>query len=159
MSAVYFFKEDEKLEDFDWIGKKKSSDFILTSKATIEAQKNILYSKVLENKVNNGLQLSVYHTVEVNHLIFTYLVYPNNWKSLNQGDRKYFARKDKRFYIDILFPDFERFCNADKDEALRIMAEQTLRGAALFLPKVKGFDFTKFYSDLSQLFRENGLIE
>ena len=72
--------------------------------------------------------------------------------------KKYFKRKEKTFFIDIRFPDYQRFCNADKKEALQIMAEQTIRGTKKYLSKVKKFAYTKFYTDLVSLFKNEGLL-
>ena len=87
------------------------------------------------------------------------MIVENNGKGIPRKDGKHFNRKRKHLYIDILFPDFEKFKNATKTEALQIMAEQTLRGTKKYLPTVKGFEADKFCNDMEQLFVKKQLIK
>ncbi len=75
------------------------------------------------------------------------MIFNDNNETTNHPERKYYKRSQKHFFIDIRFPDYEAFCNADEKTALRIMLEQTIRGAEKYLSKVKGFEFERFYSD------------
>jgi hypothetical protein len=160
MGKVYYFKEGESSVDFKIAGMESKPDFVIGTRVEKEAYRNILHDEIIKQLLNTNLQLANYVGKDkIKSLYFTYVIYPPSWKGIQWTDAKYYKRKLKHYYIDIRFPDYERFCKAEKQEVLEIMAEQTLRGAKLFLSKVKGFDFAKFYKDLEQVFIDSGYIK
>jgi len=116
--------------------------------------KNVELDNVLQPMVNEKLKINNYSKVSVKRLFFTLLLYPTVWNGAAHPERKYYKRSEKHFYIDVRFPDYEAFCKADEKTALKIMAEQTQRGAEKFLSKVKDFDYQQFSVDLKELLAE-----
>jgi len=136
-------------------GIEPQPEFSLSSKTDKLSTNNTLEIKNIERRINNKLKLSEYVSKEqISNLFFTFIILSNDNKGVEWKERKYYNRSRKYFYIDIKFPDYEKFCNATKQEALKIMTEQTLRGTEKFLSKVKGFQFEKFYGDLEKVFSE-----
>ena len=136
-------------------GMKEKPDFVIGSKVDSESLKNIVFAKEIEKLLNEKLSIKNYTDVsKIKHCYFTFLILPKNETSEDWNEGKSFSKSRKIQYIDIKFPDYEKFCNATKPEALKIMTEQTLRGTEKFLSKVKGFQFEKFYGDLEKVFSE-----
>jgi len=136
------------------IGIEPKSDFTVSSCAYKVSMQILPYINELQNVFNSKLKLSNYSKKLINYLTIIYIVLPENWQGAAHPERKYYKRSDKHFYIDIRFPDYEAFCNADEKTALKIMAEQTLRGAEKFLSKVKDFDYQQFSADLKEVLAE-----
>ena len=150
--------EEAKKQGLLIAGMEQDPNFVISSKSAPEAEKNINITLELEELLNNRLQLKNYTNIIHNYTIICLILPPYNGQGVDWKERKYFKRKEKKFFIDIRFPEYERFCNASKQEALQIMAEQTLRGTKKYLSKVKDFDFDKFYTDLVTLFKNKKLI-
>jgi len=142
-------------ENIEIAGRKKRSSFVVSAKAEKEALKNIYFTLDIQRLMNETLRISDYSDNHIKYLTYEFIVLkPYDGKGVNWQEKKYFSRNENHFIINIRFPDYEKFCNATKQEALKIMAEQTLRGTEKFLSKVKGFQFEKFYSDLEKVFSE-----
>lgn len=158
MCKIIFFDSEEQYTDMNFVGTQSEPEFVIGSRAVANAQKNIKYADDIQESMNKNLHLKEYINDKIRQIQFIYLLYPHDWLSGAKKERKYYSRKDKIFYIDISFPDFDEFCRADEIQAKKIMLEQTLRAIEKYLPKVKEFNYTKFYSDLIELFKEQKLI-
>jgi len=134
-------------------------DFVFSSRSDMISSKNIWFSDDVQNVTNESLKISYYSKEKIKYLTYIFVVIPHEHKGVDWKERKYYSRKFKQLCLEIKFPEYERFCRADKPEVLRIMAEQTLRGSQVFLSKEKDFDFPKFYADLTNLFKKQGWIE
>jgi len=132
-------------------------DFIITAKSDREVRDNIMQMTKLNDLLNNNLSISKYSD-ELKNLVITYLVLQQDNKGVNWKERKYYKRSEQRYFIDISFPDYDRFCKASKKEALEIMAEQTIRGTKKYLSQEKNFNYETFYNDLTNLLRKNNII-
>jgi len=144
--------EEAKAQGIKIAGTEPYSEFVVSTKAY--NTKNSDFALDIQYLLNKTLNLSEYSTELIKYLTIIFLIFPNDWQGVNWTERKYYKKSEKKFYIDIKFPDYEKFCNATKQEALKIMTEQTLRGTEKFLSKVKGFQFEKFYGDLEKVFSE-----
>ena len=137
------------------VGMKEKPDFVIGSKTDMYSYKNVRATDEIQNLLNNNLKICDYSENSIKRLTYIYLLLPPyDGKGVNWQEKKYFSRNENHFIINIRFPDYEKFCNATKQEALKIMTEQTLRGTEKFLSKVKGFQFEKFYGDLEKVFSE-----
>jgi len=134
-------------------------DFVISARTDNGSNKNIWSLTDLKKTLNTSLKIDCYSKEKVKHLTFIFNVLPSDHKGVEWKERKSYSRADKILRLEIKFPEYERFCRADKPEVLRIMAEQTLRGSQVFLSKEKDFDFPKFYADLTNLFKKQGWIE
>ncbi len=132
-------------------------DFVITAKSESEVRGNIMQMTKLNDLLNNNLSISKYSN-ELKNIIITYLVLQPDNNGVNWKERKYYKRKEQKYFIDISFPEYERFCKASKQEALKIMAEQTIRGTKKYLSKEKNFDYETFYNDLINLLRKKNII-
>jgi len=150
-------KEKENIEITNLVGTDAYPDFVVSARH-FNADKNIFWVSIIEEILNKNLQMKNYATEKIQHLIYIYLLYPENINGVEWKERKYYKSKEKKYFIDIKFPDYEKFCNANQTEALKIMAEQTLRGCELFLAKEKDFNYPKFRSNLLDLFHNQGWI-
>ncbi len=145
--------EEAKKIGIKIVGTEPNPDFVVGSKSGSEAIKNIVRTNEIQDLLNEKLEIRNYSNNIIKHFTYICLIIPTyNGLGVDWQERKYFKRKEKKFFIDIKFPDYEKFCKTNKKEALKIMAEQTLRGTKKYLSKVKGFDFERFYNDLEQVF-------
>jgi len=140
------------------IGSGKRPNFVVSSISDNGADKNINWAFDIQELFKTQLKINNYSKEKIKHLTITYIILTPEHNGVDWKERKYYKRTDKNFYIDIKFPNYEQFCNANRQTALRMMAEQTLRGTKLFLEKEKDFDFPKFYNDVEKLFRDNGIL-
>ena len=132
-------------------------DFVISSKSDLKAENNIMEMLKLKELMNQNLSISDYSDV-LKNLTLIYLVMPPNNNGVNWKERKYYKRSEQKYFIDISFPDYERFCKASKEEALKIMAEQTIRGTKKYLSKEKNFNYEAFYNDFTNLLRKKQII-
>ncbi len=139
-------------------GMGQRPDFVFSSRTNNDSYKNVLVSNELEEVLSNYLSIENYSKEKIKHLTFIFIVLPSDHKGVDWKERKSYSRNDKILRMEIKFPDYERFCKAEKPEVLQIMAEQTLRGIEVFLSKEKDFDYPKFYVDVKELFRMKGWI-
>ena len=116
------------------------------------------FINTIQDLLNKHLKIRDYVNDKIEHLTITYILYPTPWNGVPRKEQTYYSRKQKDYFIDLLYADYEGFCNATKQEALQILATETLRGIKTYLPKVKGFDYQKLYNDVEQLFIENNII-
>jgi len=140
------------------VGTEPLPNFIFSSRTDLRSHNNILIFFDLENLLNQNLSILEYSKEKIKHLTFIFIVLPSDHKGVDWKERKSYSRNDKILRMEIKFPDYERFCKAEKPEVLQIMAEQTLRGIEVFLSKEKDFDYPKFYVDVKELFRMKGWI-
>ncbi len=132
-------------------------DFVISAKSDLAAENNIMEMLKMRDLMNDNLILSNYSKV-LKNLTLIYIVIKPDHKGVDWKERKYYKRSEQKFFIDIRFPEYDRFCNATKEEALQIMAEQTIRGTEKFLSKEKNFDYPKFYNDFTHLLRKENII-
>jgi len=133
-------------------------DFVISSKSDMGAEINILEMLKLKDLLNTSLSVTKYSS-DIDNITLTYLLLSPDNKGVNWQERKYYRRSEKKYYIDIRFPDYEKFCTATKDEALSMMAQQTIRATDKYLSKEKFFKYNEFKNDLVDVFKRNGLIE
>ncbi len=133
-------------------------DFVISSKSDMGAENNILEMLKLKDLLNTSLSVTKYSS-DIDNITLTYLLLSPDNKGVNWQERKYYRRSEKKYYIDIRFPDYEKFCTATKDEALSMMAQQTIRATDKYLSKEKFFKYNEFKNDLVDVFKRNGLIE
>jgi len=141
----------------NFVGTTEYPDFVVSARH-FNADNNIFLVNTMEEILNENLLLENYSSEKIKHITYIYIVYPQRINQAQWVERKYYKAKERKYFIDIKVPDYERFCSAEKTEVLQIMAEQTLRGSQLFLSKEKDFDFPKFYTDLSELFHKQGWV-
>ncbi len=139
-------------------GMGQKPDFTISTIADQGADKHIDSVNQIEELVNKQLRLKNYTQNGIGHLTLTYIILPSNWQGVNWKEGKSFKRKEKSFAISLHVPDYDKFCNTTKPEALKILAEQALCGVKKYPPVVKDFDNSKFYSDLEALFKSNGWV-
>jgi hypothetical protein len=86
------------------------------------------------------------------------IILPNNWSGVEYKEQKYFKPRSKSLFLDLKAIDYDKFTTATKQEALKIMATETLRGVKKFLSGVKDFNFERFYADVEGLFKQQGWV-
>jgi len=136
---------------------KPDPDFVISSKSDLEAENNIMEMLKIKDLLNNNLSISNYSD-DLKNLTLTYLVLQPEHNGVKWKERKYYKKKEQKYFIDISFPEYDRFCKSDKRDALKIMAEQTIRGTKKYLSKEKNFDYTAFYKDLTNILRKKNII-
>ncbi len=140
-------------------GMEKTPDFIIATRVDDGSKKNAIVVNSIRTLINNNLSVRDYSKKILNHIIITYILLPEyDGKGVNWKERKYYKRSENEYFLNLRIPDYESFCNANPETALKIIAEQTLRGIKLFLSKEKDFDFTKFNNDVEKLFKDNGML-
>jgi len=137
-------------------GTEPESNFIISLISGLEAKNNMFLTLDIEDTLNQNLTLDNY-TDGIASLTITSIP-PYTGKGVNWQERKYYRRSEKKYYIDIRFPDYEKFCTATKDEALSMMAQQTIRATDKYLSKEKFFKYNEFKNDLVDVFKRNGII-
>jgi len=151
--------EEAQKQGLTIAGRGTKPAFIVSSVADRGADKNISITNDIEDLLNEQLCITNYSDGKVEHLTITYIILPSVSVGAKWQERTYYKQNNKNFYIDLRFAEYETFCKADEKTALKIMAEQTLRGTQKYLPSIKGFESQKFIEDLEKLFYENKLIE
>jgi len=140
-------------------------EFVIGLTAEAEAFNKLGNAQIqINHLLNDNLKLTQYIDNEkVRKLFLCYQI--RNTKADRQNtcvvtDRTVLSRKFKRLYAEILFPDYEAFVNADRLGALKIMAQQTLRGVTLLekYSKQLGFKWLQLYQDMEQLFVREKLL-
>jgi len=133
-------------------GTEPQPDFIVTSISYKVSQSvhNKIYE--LQEFVNQKLKIIEYSNT-ILQLTIKFVIYPEVWNGASHPERKFYKRSAKHFFMDIRIPDYQGFCNADEQTALRILSEQTLRGTEKFLSKVKDFDYQRFSSNLKEVLK------
>jgi len=150
-------KEEVLKLDYTIAGTEPDPDFIISLVSGREAKNNMFLTIDLENLLNNNLTLSKYANDSIQTITITALS-PYDGTGVNWLERKLFKRKTKNLFIDIIFEKYNEFCKADKQEALKLLAEQTVKATEKYLPKIKEIDYKRFHTDLIQLFAEHKLV-
>jgi len=148
----------EKIEkqDFPFVGSEPQPEFIVSSKAYRAS--NASFSLKIQDLLNENLSISNYSVSKIKHLSFIFIILPTDWDGVQRPERKYYKNKERKFYVDLHISNYQQFIDAKPQEALKIMASETLRGAKKFLSGVKDFNFERFYADLESLFKQQGWV-
>jgi len=158
MNKTVLYKHPDEALGNKIAGTQLPPDFVIAAKVDDVALANIEFRTIIQNLINTNLALSNYLTEDkIRSLFFTYMIHSPNI-GIQRNDSKYYLRRFKFLYIDIRFPDYEKFCTATKDEALSMMAQQTIRAADKYLSKEKFFKYDEFKNDLVDVFKRNGII-
>jgi len=132
------------------VGGEQITDFIFGATLTFKSGVNAQYRNRIDELINSKLAIKNYSKV-LKHLTFVLIILDD---TTLHPEQKICSRIHKHLYLYVRFPDYEAFCNADEKTALKIMAQQTLRGAEKFLSKVKDFDYQHFSVDLKEVLAE-----
>jgi len=148
----------EKIEkqDFPLVGTEPQPEFIVSSKAYRAS--NASFSLKIQDLFNENLSISNYSVSKIKHLSFIFIILPSDWNGVQRPERKYYKNKECKLYVDLHISNYQQFIDAKPQEALKLMATETLRGAKKFLSGVKDFNFERFYADLESLFKRQGWV-
>jgi len=146
--------EEMKAQGLKFAGQDAKPDFILSSRTDAISYKNIRFYDEIQRKMNIFLEIKNYSFQTYKHITFIFIVLKEHRGGVNWEERKTFDRKNNHLRLELKLSDYDRFCNATREEALKILAQETLRGIEKFLTKVKDFDFPKFYADVKELFEK-----
>jgi hypothetical protein len=150
-----------KLELGDYIaGLEKQPDFVVSSKSDISIGNAIFLTIEIENVLNQYIKLKNYvKNNYIESIFFVFLILPTyNGQGVEWQEKKLFKKNQKWLYLNIYFTDYTQFIDAKPQEALKLMATETLRGAKKFLSGVKDFNFERFYADVEDLFKRQGWV-
>jgi len=150
-------KEEIRQKNLKIAGQETQNGFIISLISSREAQKNMFLTIDIENLLNRNLILGNYTNNAINSLIITSIP-PFDDEGVNWRERKYFKRNEKKLLIDICFSDYYKFCSANQNDALILMAKQTLIAIEKYVSQIKEINYQSFYEDLVNLFKINGLI-
>jgi hypothetical protein len=140
--------EEAKAQGLVIAGTEPYPDFVVGSKAYKTT--NSKFARLIQNELNKKFKI-VNYCLEIKHLTIIFLIYPEDWNGVNWQERKYFARKEKHFYMDLKITDYNAFCNANQAQALDMLQYELLRGIDTYLSKVKGFDAKRLSNDVIKL--------
>jgi hypothetical protein len=148
----------EKIEkqDFPLVGTEPQPEFIVSSKAYRAS--NASFSLKIQDLFNENLSISNYSVSKIKHLSFIFIILPSDWNGVQRPERKYYKNKECKLYVDLHISNYQQFIDAKPQEALKLMATETLRGAKKFLSGVKDFNFERFYADVEDLFKRQGWV-
>lgn len=150
-------EEEVLVQGFKIMGTGQESPFVISSNFDRRARNNVRKIDELQDIFNNSLDLEKYAFNKIENITIT-LMRPYEGKGVNWLERKLFKRKQKKLIIDVIFDKYKDFCNADKQKALSLLAEQILKAVENYMPKIKELDYNAFHSDLTELFRKEKLI-
>jgi len=154
-NRIILFNNSNIEKNIVFVGTQAQPDFVFGTRAVQEAQKNLKLAEDLQFLLNKYLKINLYSDNEIEHLHYIFVLYPQNWIEYSKTQTKYYSRKNKTLYIDVILPDYDEFCNADKTRVINILAEQTLIATEKYLSKIKKFDYLKYFDDLKQVFNTN----
>jgi len=146
--------DEMKAQGLKFAGQENKPDFILSSRTDTLSYKNIRFYDEMQDKMNRFLQIKNYSFATYKHLTFIFIILKQVRSGVNWEECRAFDKKNNHLRIEIKLSDYERFCVATREEALKILAQETLRGIEKFLSKVKDFDYHKFYFDVQELFKK-----
>ncbi len=139
------------------VGQGEKSEFVISSMIYIEAKNNSLQADYIKNLLNKCLKIKDY-SCKLKQLTVTFIIYPEDWNGINRKEQWYYNNKKTNLFVDIKIVNYQQFIEATPQEALKIMATETLRGVKKFLSGVKDFNFERFYADLESLFKQHGWV-
>ncbi len=141
-------------------GMEQQPDFVVSSKSDMNSGDNIFLTIDIEDLLNQKIKLKDYAVNnKLDSLYFILLISPTyDGKGVNWTEKKELKRKNKWLYLHIRI-NYEKFITANKQEALRMMAEEIIRGTDKFLRNEKDFDYERFHADLLELFLKEGILK
>jgi len=143
--------EEAKAQGLVIVGTKSKPYFVIGSKTDNNSYSYAPLTRNIQNIVNKQLNLKDYSSVIEYITIVMLLLPPYDGLGVNWQERKYFARKEKHFYMDLKITDYNAFCNANQAQALDMLQYELLRGIDTYLSKVKGFDAKRLSNDVIKL--------
>jgi len=150
-------KEEALKNGYKIAGTEPANNFVISMISGREAQKNMFLTIDIENLLNQNLKLKDYTNGAIENITITSLR-PYNGKGVNWLERKLFKRKQKKLIIDIVFDKYNQFCEADRKEALQLIAEQTIHATEKYMPKIKEINYEAFHNDLIRLLSKENII-
>lgn len=134
-------------------------DFYITSASWHEVSHKIKFAD-FENLLSNNLKISDYSEQVKQYQFLFVAVQPTNRNHDNW--RAYFSSKRGILYHNLKL-DFERFQQADQEEAYQMQAQLYLQ-SILEIPTLRGmkkvaFDYQKFYDHAQNLFLKKGWLK
>jgi len=111
---------------------------------------------VIEKILNEFLVFSKY-SHELQGIVFVYIALKPDF-NYTVADFSKFRRKNKIIEIGINL-DYNQLIQADDENTLELLSETYLIGIEKYLTGKKDFDGNKFYTDVKQLFTENGILK
>ncbi len=151
--------EEMKAKGLQFVGQSEKPSFIISSRTDKTSFKQMSVARNMETLLNTNLNIEKYSSNRFKHLTLIYNVLNLTNTGVDWDERKYYLKKEKQLRIEIKFSDYEKFIAANKQEALRIMAEETIRGTDKFLRNEKDFDYERFHADLLELFLKEGILK
>ena len=151
--------EEMKAQGLQFAGQSEKPSFIISSRTDKTSFKQMSVARNMEALLNTNLNIEKYSSNRFKHITLIYNVLNPTNKGVDWDERKYYLKKEKQLRIEIKFSDYEKFIASNKQEALRIMAEETIRGTDKFLHNEKDFDHERFRTDLLDLFRKEGILD
>ncbi len=133
------------------------NSFVISLISGIEARKNMFLTIDIENVLNKNLNLNDYTNGSIENITIT-AISPYNGNGVNWKERKLYKRKQKKLIIDIVFEKYEQFCEANKKEALELLAKQTIHATEKYMPKIKEIDYEAFHKDLIEILHIENII-
>ncbi len=150
-------KEDLIKQGYTIAGTEPERSFVISIVSDRKAERNINMVDKIQDLLNRKLNLSNYTNGAIENITITSLR-PYNGEGVNWLERKVYKRKQKKLIIDIIFEKYYQFCEANKLEALKLIAEQTINATEKYMPKIKEIDYQSFHKDLIILLRIENLI-
>jgi len=150
-------KEEALKSGFEIAGMGPESSFVISMISGREADKNMFLTIDIQNLLNENLKLSNYTNGAIENITITALA-PYDGKGVNWLERKFFKRKQKKLFIDMVFDKYKQFCEADSKKALQLIAEQTILATEKYMPKIKEINYETFHNDLIKLFSNKNII-
>ncbi len=125
--------------------------FLFTARTDMGVGDNVFVVKELEALVNNNLKLNHYSSLFKN-IVITFIILPSyNGKGVEWKDKKRFNRKQNELQLEFNTNIYAVFCNSNKEDALKLIAQQLVLASQKHLSQIKEFDFALFHSDLNNL--------
>ena len=150
-------KEELLKKGYTIAGAEPESSFVISIVSDRDAEQNVNAIDTMQDLLNSSLNLSNYTKGAIENITITSLR-PYDGRGVNWKERKLFKRKQKKLIIDTIFNKYKQFCEADKKEALRLIAEQTINATEKYMPKIKEINYSAFHNDLINLLRKENII-
>jgi len=150
-------KEEALKSGIKIAGMGQENPFVISMVSDKNAQRNIFAIDAMQDLLNSELYLTDYTNGAIENITITSLR-PYDGKGVNWLERKLFKRKQKKLIIDIVFDKYHQFCEADRKEALQLIAEQTIIATEKYLPKIKEINYEAFHNDLISMLRKENII-
>ena len=136
---------------------QSDNGFVISSMADTNPKRECVVSAMDVDKILQlNLKLSNYSD-KINTIILNFMaIDPESGQF--RPDKKNWRWKSQDFAMYANVPDYKKFCESNKTEARKIIAELYIKSIETYLSKRKDIDYVRLYADVKEPFVKGGVL-